>query len=285
MASSLYTSPEGEKAVFQLYRRMLARWPVPHLERRVPTRHGDTFVIECGSRSAPPLVLLHGAGANSALWIGDVATYSAHHRVLAIDLPGEPGRSAAHRLPWHGKAWAQWLADALDALQVHEAMFIGVSQGAWAALGFAATHPERVDKLVLVSPGGIVPDRISYALKALPLLALGRMGRARIQRMALGAEGLSADMEEALRTLNAHFNPRLGPLPLFPDAALRRLTMPVQIVMGDRDRLRDATRVVARAARHMPRLSAVVVPQAGHAVPHSRLFAEPFLHVRSRSMF
>jgi pimeloyl-ACP methyl ester carboxylesterase len=283
MASSLYTSPEGEKAVFRLYRSMLARWPVPHQERRVPTRHGDTFAIECGERSAPPLVLLHGAGSNSAMWIGDMPTYSRHHRVLAIDLPGEPGRSAPRRLPWYGDAWPQWLADALDGLEVDKAMFIGLSQGAWTVLRFAVCHPERVDRLVLVSPAGIVRDRLSYLLKVLPLLALGRVGRARIQRMVLGGARLSADMEEALGTLAAHFNPGLSWLPLFSDAALRRLTMPVQIVMGGQDCLRDATRVVARAARHMPRLSAVVSQQAGHSVPLSRTFAEPFLRAMPRS--
>ena len=283
MAASLSNLLDADKVVVQLYRSLLSRWPVPHVERCVVTRHGSAFAIECGDRSAPPLVLLHAAGTNSAMWICDVAAYSKHHRVFAIDLPGEPGRSARHRLPWRGEAWANWLADALDGLEIGRATFLGLSQGAWAALRFAVHQPERVDKMVLVSPAGIVPDRLSFALKALPLLSMGARGRLLVQNMVLGDEGQSADIRESLKTLKDHFELRLHGLPLFSGAALDRLTMPVQIVMGGRDCVRDATQVVARAARHMPRLSAVVVPQAGHTVLHARTFAEAFLRLAPRS--
>ncbi|MBZ0286922.1 MAG: alpha/beta hydrolase, partial [Anaerolineae bacterium] len=91
---SLYKSPAAEKAVMELYDNVLAQWPVPHETQTIPTRHGDTFVIASGSPVSPPLILLHGAGTNSAIWIGDVAAYSRDHRVYAVDLLGEAGRSS-----------------------------------------------------------------------------------------------------------------------------------------------------------------------------------------------
>jgi pimeloyl-ACP methyl ester carboxylesterase len=283
MAAFLPNSLDADEVVVQLYRSLLSRWPVSHEERCVWTRHGLAFVIECGDRAAPPLILLHAAGTNSGMWICDVATYSRHHHVLAIDLPGEPGRSAPQRLPWQGDAWAWWLADVLDGLQIGKAMFLGLSQGAWTAMRFAALQPERVERMVLVSPAGIVPDRLSFALKALPLYSMGAQGRLLVQRMVLGDEGQSADISHSLRTLRDRFELRLRGLPLFSGSALDQLTMPVQIVMGGRDCVRDATRVVARAARHMPRLSAVVVPQSGHTVLHTRKFADAFFRLAPRS--
>jgi pimeloyl-ACP methyl ester carboxylesterase len=113
---SIYKSSAGERAVMALYDRVLAdHWPAPYETLNTPTRHGDTFVVANGDKSAPPLVLLHGAGSNSAIWAGDVAAYSQQHRVYAVDLPGEPGKSAPNRPAWDSPAFAEWLEDVFDA--------------------------------------------------------------------------------------------------------------------------------------------------------------------------
>jgi hypothetical protein len=46
--------------------------------------------------------------------------------------------------------------------------------------------PERVTALVVLSPGGITPDKLSFVVRALPLLLLGRWSIKRINRMVLG---------------------------------------------------------------------------------------------------
>jgi hypothetical protein len=62
---SLYTSAEGARAVERRYREYLESWPVPSEGLRVPIREGETFVVTCGPRDAPPLVLLHRSKANN----------------------------------------------------------------------------------------------------------------------------------------------------------------------------------------------------------------------------
>src|SRR4030095_3621171 len=92
---SIYKSLAGERAIRARYDSLLASWPVPCATLEVPSRYGSTFVIASGNESAQPLVLIHGAGSNSAMWAGDVGEYSCHYRVYAVDLLGEPGRSAS----------------------------------------------------------------------------------------------------------------------------------------------------------------------------------------------
>lgn len=72
----IYASPSGARAIERRYRELLELWPVPHEQVRVPTAHGETFVVACGAAGAPPLVLPHGSGANSAMWLGDVAVWA-----------------------------------------------------------------------------------------------------------------------------------------------------------------------------------------------------------------
>ncbi len=87
--TNIYKSPEGERAVQERYRLFLRYWPVAnHLQLRVPTREGETFVVACGDENAAPLVLFHGSASNSAMWMGDVAAWATHFRIYAIHMIG-----------------------------------------------------------------------------------------------------------------------------------------------------------------------------------------------------
>jgi pimeloyl-ACP methyl ester carboxylesterase len=260
------------------YDALLARWPVPCTTLDVATRYGATFVAASGSESAPPLVLIHGAGTNSAMWAGDVGEYSRHYRVYAVDLLGEPGKSAPVRPDWNSPAYAEWLGDVLDALKVKRAILIGLSQGAWTALKFATSRPERVDKLALLTPGGITPDRISFALRAIPLSFMGRWGIERINRMVFGPQPIPAEVNEATTLILTHFKPRIGVLPIFSDEELRRLTMPTLLLIGQGDALRDARKVAERMRKLVPELTAKIIPQAGHALYNTPSHIMPFLN-------
>jgi pimeloyl-ACP methyl ester carboxylesterase len=262
----VFKSPAGERAVMDLYDHILAQWAFPFEQRLVPTRHGDTFVIASGDPAAAPLVLLHGAGTNSAIWGGDLPAYGERHRVYAVDLLGEAGKSAPSRPPWDGPAFAEWLADVLGALGVDRASLIGISQGAWTALKFATAYPERVDKLVLLTPGGIVADKTSFIVRAAAYSVLGRWGVRRMSRLLYGDQRVPDGVEEITALLMRHFRPRIGVLPLFSDGDLHRLVMPTLLVMGSHDALRDADRIAARLRATLPDLSVVLIPGAGHAL-------------------
>jgi pimeloyl-ACP methyl ester carboxylesterase len=277
-AQSIYKSSAGERAVMALYDRVLAdHWPAPYETLNTPTRHGDTFVIANGDKSAPPLVLLHGAGSNSAIWAGDVAAYSQQHRVYAVDLPGEPGKSAPNRPAWDSPAFAEWLEDVFDALEIKKGTLLGVSQGGWTSLKLATYQPERVEKLVLLCPGGVVPDRTSFYIRFLPLLLLGRWGVKRANRMLFGDQPVPEEADDYLTLTMTHFKPRTGVVPIFSDEEMRRLTMPVLLLGGTQDAIRDTEKIAARMRELVPHLTAVIIPGAGHVLLDTRDRIVPFL--------
>jgi pimeloyl-ACP methyl ester carboxylesterase len=280
-APSIYKSFAGEQTVMAIYDSLLARWPVPYASLNVPTRHGSAFVIASGRETAPPLVLLHGAGTNSAIWAGDVTEYSRHYRVLAVDLLGEPGKSAPNRPSWESPAYAEWLDDILNELGVKAVTIMGLSQGAWTALKFAIYKPDRVKALALLSPGGITHDKLSFVVRAIPLLLLGRWGITCINHMVLGGQSVPAEIEEAMTVFMMHFRPRAGALPIFSDAELQRLLMPVLLLMGARDALRDAKKITARLQKLVPHMAATTIPEAGHAIVNAKIYTLPFLTASS----
>ena len=136
--TGIYKSEAGRQAIEAFYRKVLARWPVTNEHVSVRTRHGETLVIACGPIDGPPVLLLHGSGSNSAVWIRDVAEWAKHYRVYAVDVIGEPGLSAQSRPPLRSGAYVDWLDDVYQHLGLTSASLIGVSLGGWLALGGAA---------------------------------------------------------------------------------------------------------------------------------------------------
>src|ERR1700683_1657738 len=123
--TTIYKSADGARLVQERYLKFLSRCPAPNQQLRVPTREGETFIVACGHEKAPPLLLLHGAAANSTVWMADVPQWAAHFRVYAIDLIGEPGFSAPSRPPLASEAYTLWLDDVMQALA--RTSIVGVS--------------------------------------------------------------------------------------------------------------------------------------------------------------
>lgn len=273
----IYKSAAGEQAVMALYDAALARWPLPYTTQMVETDYGRTFTLTCGQLEGPPLVLLHGAGTNSAIWAPDVVVHGRRHRVIAIDLLGEAGKSAANRPAWDSPAYGDWLGQTLDGLGITQTAMMGISQGGWTALQFATAQPQRVTQLALLTPGGVVADKVSFILRAVVLSLLGQWGQKRLLHLLFADQPVPEGTVEILTTVNQHFVSRMGVLPLFSDAELRRLTMPVLLLGGDRDILRDMTKIAGRLRPLLPNLTVQIIPGAGHALLDTAVVVDEFL--------
>lgn len=274
---SIYKTSAGERQVAEIYDSILSRWPGDYQTQIVPTRHGNTFVISSGDPTAPPLVLLHGACSNALAWIGDAPVYSPHFRVYAIDTIGEPGRSAHNRPAWNSPGYAEWLEDVLDGLGIQRAALLGISQGGWTALKFATTCPERVEKLVLLAPGGVMPPRASFIAKALFLSLFGRWGAEQINRITFGDQTIHVEAQQYMNVIMTHFKARKEPQTLYCDAELARLIMPVLLVIGSNDALFPTDAIAVRLSKHLPNLTIDRLPDTGHVLANLAGRILPFL--------
>lgn len=162
-------------------------------------------------------------------------------------------------------------------LRLEKTRLLGLSQGGWTALKYATHHPERIEKLVLLTPGGIVPDKMSFLLTALPLTLLGKWGHKRLLRILLAGQPLDPVFEEFMSATFDHFKTRFGVLPIFSGQELQQLTMPVLVMVGERDTLRDGRKIIARLLEHVPNLSHHLVPNTGHALTNTTEYTLQFL--------
>jgi pimeloyl-ACP methyl ester carboxylesterase len=157
----------------------------------------------------PPVLLIHGITGRSDQWEPAIQHLAVRHTVIAPDLLGH-GESAKPRGDYSLGAYASAVRDTIVALGYERATIVGHSLGGGIAMQFAYQFPERCERLVLVSSGGLGRE-VHLMLRAatlpgselvLPLLTHATLlaGGERFGR-ALGRLGLQAgtDMAEIAR--------------------------------------------------------------------------------------
>lgn len=177
------------------------------LEVKTETLHGRS-VTYAEAGDGPVLLLIHGMGGTFENWQEVVEPLSRHHRVIAPDLPGH-GASGPGGGDYSIGAFAAGLRDLLLALGHKRATVVGHSLGGGIAMQFSYQFPEMVERLVLVSSGGLGPE-VSPILRAATLpgadlfiAATAAIGSKIVPTLARGLATIglrpSADLHEVIR--------------------------------------------------------------------------------------
>lgn len=119
-------------------------------------------VRDTGPRAARAVVMIHGTASSLHTWEAWARALDDDFRVIRFDLPGS-GLSPPDTTGDYTDARSIALLDALmDDLGVARAALVGNSLGGRIAWRFAAAHPDRVARLVLVSPDGFASPPFEY---------------------------------------------------------------------------------------------------------------------------
>lgn len=129
-------------------------------ERLLDVDGKKIFVAETGQGA--PVLLLHGGGPGASgvsNYSRNIARLAREYRVIVPDLPGYGRSSKGIDLTDPFGALATGIRGVLDRLGLDKAHFVGNSYGGACALRLALDTPERVDRMVLMGPGGIGTTR------------------------------------------------------------------------------------------------------------------------------
>ena len=239
----------------------------------------------------PAIVLLHGVTGSSRTWTDVIPRLAERHTVIAPDLLGH-GESAKPRGDYSLGAYASGVRDLMIALGVEKATVVGHSLGGGVAMQFAYQFPERVDRLALVSSGGLGGE-VHLLLRAatlpaaeyvLPLLCAQplRDAGAGVARL-LGRAGLrpGSDLEEMARGFaslgdlearQAFVHTVRGIMDIggqrisARDRLYLAASVPTLLIWGEHDRMIPVAHG-REAHESMPGSRCIVYEQAGH-FPH-----------------
>ncbi|MGQ3675151.1 alpha/beta fold hydrolase [Xanthobacter sp. TB0139] len=158
-----------------------------------------TRVLEAGE--GPVLILLHGVSGHLEAYHRNILAHAKHFRVFAVDMLGHGFTDKPDR-DYEIMDYVEHLRDLIDAIGVVKAHISGESLGGWVAARFAATYPERVDRLVLNTAGGMIADpKVMERLKTLSLAAVRspdrEATRKRLEFLMLDPTIVTEDLVEA----------------------------------------------------------------------------------------
>ena len=161
--------------------------------------HGHQVIYRTAG-SGPPVLLIHGMINSSRHWRELALRLADDHTVIAPDLIGH-GDSATPRGDYSIGAHAAAIRDLLAALGIRSATVVGHSLGGGVAMQFFWQFPERVERLVLISSGGLGPEREPAAAGRGDARRLDR-GRARLAPAGAGGarRGSPASSSAAARS-------------------------------------------------------------------------------------
>ena len=117
---------------------------------RVKTKRGEFSALAAGA--GPPLVMLHGLGATKAEFLPMLPWLAPTHRVIAVDLPGFGDSSKPLGAAYDARWFARSVVALLDELGLERTRLLGHSMGGRVALEVAAKAPDRVERLVAMTP-------------------------------------------------------------------------------------------------------------------------------------
>ena len=273
-----------------LFRRLPHQPRVEVTHTRVRGLHLETLVA--GEGAGPPVLLIHGLGANKVSFLPTVSALADHAEVHAIDLPGF-GRSDKP-LPTGRRYTMAWFADMVNgyliARGLDAAHMVGNSMGGRIALEVALRHPRSVHSFVGLGPalGFDLTRHLTPLLRLAPAqwsgLAPLRLPRRAVERFVrdlfadadvlppehhrVAADDVQRAWEDPRHRLAVLAAARqLGVERAHGPAAywrrLRSLTVPSLWVFGEQDRL-VASRYAARVAAAVPDATVETWPGVGH---------------------
>jgi pimeloyl-ACP methyl ester carboxylesterase len=187
---------------------------------------------------------------------------------------GQPSKSIPAEPIRNADDYADWLTATLDGLHLDRIFLVGMSYGGWLALNFAIAAPERVQKLVLLSPGGgFVPMARQFSLRGMLMVWFPTRVTVNSFMRWLGFTDRPGE-PDALPVLELmylglkHFRVpvetlRVMPV-MFPDDQLRAMRVPTPLLIGDEEVICDPAAAMARARRLFPDVHGELVPQSSH---------------------
>jgi pimeloyl-ACP methyl ester carboxylesterase len=269
----LFKTSQGQAEYFAAYDAALQLWPVPHESRFVDTTYGQTHIISCGPENAFPLLLLHAGQASSTMWFPNIAPLSAKFHVLAVDTLGEPGKSVPVRQYATKHDCAAWLENVLDVLGIPRTHVLGLSRGGWLALNLAMQAPERLARIVLLSPAAVFValnsffTAVAQAVMRVPTRFVAKVAlNSWVARGFVVNDVFANQFMTGLQSWNWTVNTSgySGVMPCtFSDDELHQIRQPVLLLIGDQDRL-NPPKSLERARRTISHLEADIIPKAGH---------------------
>jgi pimeloyl-ACP methyl ester carboxylesterase len=207
--------------------------------------------------------------ASSTMWYPNMKTLAKNYCVYAIDFLLEPGKSTCNLKRLNKEQIAGWYDEIFSKLGLKSFYLVGCSRGGWLATAFSLSKPEKIKKLVLLSPAqtftwikpssallsnitySISPnkEKLDHVLSGLSVRSV-KISKTYFDQYYLGTE------KEGISRCVFDMTP-------YSRKSVETLNMPVLVLIGDKDIINNQ-RCLEKAKKWIPNVQTGTIENAGH---------------------
>jgi len=256
-------------AYINAYNKTLSLFELPIEEKDISTQFGNAHVLICGKPGNPPLVLLHGMNASSTMWYPNMKALAKNYCVYAIDFLLEPGKSTCNLKHLNKEQIADWYDEVFSKLGLKSVYLVGCSRGGWLAMAVTLNKPEKIKKLVLLSPAqtftwiqpsSVLLRNITYSISP---------DKEKLDNVLSGLSVRSVKINKTyfdqyyLGTEKENISRYIFEMTPYSRRSVEKLEMPVLVLIGDKDIINNQ-RCLDKAKKWLPNVDTGTVANAGH---------------------
>ena len=277
-----FKSEKAKEKYLAFYDEHAKLWPVPSKNKYIETSYGQTFVRISGPEDKLPLILLPGDTENSLSWMPQIKEFSEHYKTYAIDCIYDNGRSIYSSPLKELRDFVNWLDELFDSLNLKNGInLLGFSYGGWQASIYALAHPERLNKIILISPSAtVMQPRIGYLIPAItahffPIHFITKKlvywERKCLVKQGEAGRAIANKMTEEVVLARKCFKKRKFVKPtVLTDDDLQKLKIPVLYLIGEKEVMYSPDKVVQRLNNVASQIKTIIIPDASHDITHSQ---------------
>ncbi|MGI9051493.1 MAG: alpha/beta fold hydrolase [Ilumatobacteraceae bacterium] len=156
---------------------------VEYTQRFYDVRGVRTRVLEAGDPANPPLVFLHGVNGHAETYTRNIGPHAEHFRVYSIDMVGHGLSDKPLDVDYEIPTYVDHVLDFFDTVGIERALLSGESLGGWVGARLTIKHADRVERLVLNTPGGLNAEpEVMARIKRMTLDAVSPPTRDKVQK-------------------------------------------------------------------------------------------------------
>lgn len=268
---SLFKNELGEKEYFIRYKACLREWPVPYIEQYIDTSFGRTYLLVSGNKNGKPIVLFHGMAASPASWYPNISVLSKKYKIYVPNYPGDFGLSDFNKSPLTPIQAAEWVNELFLSLQLSKPIIMGTSFGAFLCTNYSINYPDKIDKLILISPAGVFSSiNMAFYIKLVFFSLFSKQLNIRkLTKWFFAPHNfICSPFTELFEAAITYGIPKLKyPPSVFSFSELRKINCPVLLLLGYYEVISNLKKTIKCATQSIRNLSYKVIPNAGHLLP------------------
>lgn len=271
MKSKIFQGEEAKKKLEEWYQKFEGKIEAPTESIEVQTSFGSNHVLKAGNPTKPPLLCLHSMLTSSAHLVSELQHLLDQYYILAPDLPGQSVRGLETRFSYKDSSLANWVNEICEGLDIERTDLLGVSLGGFAALQFADLYPEKVQRLVLIVPAGIVRGSTWEGIKKMAIPSIKYQFSKSEKNLKQFVDPLLTTWDEDwgpyIGDAFTHFKPDLRIPPLISDESLNNWEIPTLVFAGEDDISFPGKPMIQKLKSNNPAIQTELMEGVKHSPP------------------